>query len=154
MKIFYFLQHFLLGKRRSNVNLLQSSKLFAAFVLKTEFTEWACLCVSTNASVSVSRCAVAIEIAGGQHDNKHAACHLFISTYLHIYISTYLHIQPQIPGYLDCQHTDTPCIRWQVCQWRDSRLKMTIDYDEILTHIGELGNLKSNVVENAENLWF
>ena len=83
VKIFYFLQHFLLGKRRSNVNLLQSSKLFAAFVLKTEFTEWACLCVSTNASVSVSRCAVAIEIAGGQHDNKHAACHLFISTYLH-----------------------------------------------------------------------
>ena len=91
MKIFYFLQHFLLGKRRSNVNLLQSSKLFAAFVLKTEFTEWACLCVSTNASVSVSRCAVAIEIAGGQHDNKHAACHLFISTYLHIYISTHIY---------------------------------------------------------------
>ena len=32
------------------------------------------------------------------------------------------------------------------------KLKMTIDYDEILTHIGELGNFKSNVVENAEHL--
>ena len=103
--------------------------------------------MSTNASVSVSRCAVAIEIAGGQHDNKHAACHLFISTYLHI--STHPAADIRISRLSTYRHSVQSVTGLPVKQLK---LKMTIDYDEILTHIGELGNLKSNVVENAEHL--